>query len=437
MSILYSKNLFSVKGNNMITIERELNINDALKRVQNDFQEFNLKPHISFIGNHYKTIKVLAIDHEENIASGGIGKGKLEFALVGGMFETLEHYCCDHFFEQKNCTKAPTSILKKFTQLNKERAIQIIMEDHENSIVCKKYKNISGDQELIYPLCLTNPGYINSKKILNDDFNYKIISRYCSNSGTAIGSSYLEALIHATNECIERDAFSLLLTKHYYLNKSSKVYSINKKSLPKYLFNLIHKTEKEIDSCIYLLDITSDIKIPTILAVTENYNMLIPVYGLGTSLNSEYAIIRAVTELLQIFHVSKYFLSKKEDDDIYSNYGFNEIQSRIQKGINIQKNFPKLYGAFEFNAQHILRKIVNVNFNNIPSFYTNNLFTYFERMYDFVQTSGHDIYVSEQFNFKSGTSVVTTLIPGLEKFYIISHGNLVLPSERGIQCASN
>lgn len=44
--------------------ERELSINEALARVQNDFLELNLKPHISLIGNNHKTTKILAIDKE-------------------------------------------------------------------------------------------------------------------------------------------------------------------------------------------------------------------------------------------------------------------------------------------------------------------------------------------------------------------------------------
>lgn len=353
------------------------------------------------------------------------------------MFEALEHFCSDHFFEQRNCIKIPTSNLKDISLIAKEKAIQILTEEENKNIVCQKYNNFTRNKELLYPLCLTNPSYINTKKILNDNFNYKIISRYCSNSGTAIGSSYLEALIHSTNECIERDAFSIFLSKYYYLNKKSNIFSINKETLPANLKNLINEIEEEILHKVYLLDITSDIKIPTILAITESHNHVMPVFGLGTSLCSEYAISRSVSELLQTYHVTKSVLSEKSKDDIFLMYGSDDFDKRIKKGLEIQKKYPKLYKSYEFNTSSILEYIVPINYSNLPSFYSNNLSSYFNRMHNIVKESNHDIFISEQYRFKSGTSVLTVVIPGLEKFFAITHGNLVLPSERGIKCTVN
>ena len=105
-----------------------------------------------------------------------------------------------------------------------------------------------------------------------------------------------EAILHGIFEVIERDAWSIFELTH-------KNYSqINLDSIESELINdTIDKFESE-GIKIKLMDFTADVKIPTIAAsaddtITRDAGLL--TLGMGTHLDPEVAILRALTEVAQ------------------------------------------------------------------------------------------------------------------------------------------
>ncbi|MBQ8018744.1 MAG: YcaO-related McrA-glycine thioamidation protein [Methanobrevibacter sp.] len=115
-------------------------------------------------------------------------------------------------------------------------------------------------------------------------------------NGLASGNVLDEAILHGIFEVIERDAWSIFELTH-------KNYSqINLDSIKSDTINeIIDKfTSKGIN--IKLMDLTADIKVPTIAAsaddtVTKDAGLL--TLGIGTHLDPEVAILRALTEVAQ------------------------------------------------------------------------------------------------------------------------------------------
>lgn len=115
-------------------------------------------------------------------------------------------------------------------------------------------------------------------------------------NGLASGNILDEAILHGILEVIERDAWSIFELTH-------KNYAqINLDSIES---DLVNETIDKFESNgikIKLMDFTADIKIPTIAAsaddtVTKDAGLL--TLGMGTHLDPEVAILRALTEVAQ------------------------------------------------------------------------------------------------------------------------------------------
>ena len=66
---------------------------------------------------------------------------------------------------------------------------------------------------------------------------------------------------------------------------------------------IVQTIEEMVCSELTLVDITSDLGIPSCLALIQDRRSLLPHVGAGTSLSSGYAIERAALEALQSFHL--------------------------------------------------------------------------------------------------------------------------------------
>ena len=179
-------------------------------------------------------------------------------------------------------------------------------------------------------------------------------------NGLASGNILEEAILHGMFEVIERDAWSIFeLTRKNYSQ-------INLESIESDVINdIIDKFESE-GIKIKLMDFTADIKIPTIAAsaddtVTKDAGLL--TLGIGTHLDPEVAILRALTEVAQsratqingaredtvradfareagyerMKRINKYYF-RQEDEQISLSDIENKSTSSITEDIEIVKN---------------------------------------------------------------------------------------------------
>ncbi|MDO5848942.1 MAG: YcaO-related McrA-glycine thioamidation protein [Methanobrevibacter sp.] len=115
-------------------------------------------------------------------------------------------------------------------------------------------------------------------------------------NGLASGNVVEEAILHSIFEVIERDAWSI----YELTRKNSR--QINLETVKSDLINdLLEKFSKN-DIEIRLFDLTADIKVPTILASADDTLLkdagLLSI-GIGTHLDPEIAVLRALTEVAQ------------------------------------------------------------------------------------------------------------------------------------------
>lgn len=113
-------------------------------------------------------------------------------------------------------------------------------------------------------------------------------------NGLAAGNTKEEAILHGLCELIERDAWSLAEAS----KNPGNLIEVEENSE---ISGLINRFEKK-DVKIWLWDITSDLKIPTFVAVSEDLRKKDPrllTMGMGTHPNSSIAMKRALTEVAQ------------------------------------------------------------------------------------------------------------------------------------------
>jgi thioglycine synthase len=113
-------------------------------------------------------------------------------------------------------------------------------------------------------------------------------------NGLASGNTLEEATFHALMELIERDAWSIAEVMR---NTGSRLTNINS-GLPAELLARFSGAGVEV----IIKNITSDIGIPTIAAVSDDITLKDPTLltiGMGTHTNAEIALLRAITEVAQ------------------------------------------------------------------------------------------------------------------------------------------
>lgn len=397
--------------------ERETSIQDAYHKIITVIKELGLSYEKNVIGDTIQTTHIKLMNEQNEVLSAGTGKGVGGVSEIGALFETLEHYYTAKDSLQ-NCRLFSSHMIPEIETFSGERIIQLLNTEREELLLCRNYSSLkSSKQNVWYPLFITNPYYAEGVTHPGDHFDYKKLKRCSSNSGIAIGSTFYESLIHATNEVIERDAWSLFLLNYYYYQNNTVLQIMDINTFPDFLKTLIQNAECEIGEEIILFNITTETNIPTILAVISNHKN-IPYVGLGTSLYLEYAITRSVTELVQTFHMTQVFQEQAKTERIAM--------------LEALKEYPQHYRCAEFDTQRLLgMEYENIPFDSISSFSHQSLETYVQELEFRLNSCGFDMYYSTLASFDNNIHIVNTLIPNMERFFLNYEGYFVLPSSRG------
>ena len=286
---------------------------------------------------------------------GGKGISK-DHAKASAMMEGFERYSA----EKQDCDETITASLDEISDLGnyidpvslnlpkdfKKEVINLMQLEWSIS------KDIISGEDYYIPTNAVYHPYIHDNQVQ---------SLFKSNTnGLASGNILEEAILHGMLEVIERDAWSIFELTH-------KNYAqIDLDSIESETVNdVIEKFESE-GIKIKLMDFTADVKIPTIAAsaddtVTKDAGLL--TLGMGTHLDPEVAVLRALTEVAQsratqingaredtvradfareagyerMKRINKFYF-KEEDEKIRLSDIANKGTSSITKDIEIVKN---------------------------------------------------------------------------------------------------
>jgi ribosomal protein S12 methylthiotransferase accessory factor len=296
-----------------IPIERGVSISVAQMQLEAALRARGIVWEILVAGRHIKTAKCVLRDEHGTYLEFGYGKGREDSAIAGAMFEAAEHWFC----QPSNCDRGSVEYrdsgdFLRMTPLPKSIPLEIISKTPRATMAFRKYKNLSNQQEILYPLALSAPKYIDSRYENScshelDTFDYSSLERYCSNSGVAIGSSVEEAIVHGLLESVERDSLSRFLVKVFLNRDPFALRVLRAETVPVELRELWVQACREVGHEVMVVELENKYGVPTFCATLVASKYELEVAGFGSSLSRDHAFSRALHELVQCFHANDVF----------------------------------------------------------------------------------------------------------------------------------
>ncbi len=217
------------------------------------------------------------------------GKGATKSqAKASAMMEAFERYSAE--INKEDTLKFETGL---FTEMEKaidpETLIlpQLSYEAEKTRLDWIKAMEVTDEREYLVPVNAIYHPYIP----LNGSVLFK-----SNTNGLASGNRIEEAVYHGITEVVERDAWSIFEAK-----KEPKK-EVNCENIENPLIKTILDKFTKARIEVKLLDLTADVDITTIAAVSDDTVLKDPALlslGVGTHLNPEVAVIRALTEVAQ------------------------------------------------------------------------------------------------------------------------------------------
>lgn len=397
-----------------INCERENSLAWAWEIGQATIKKWRLDGHFSEQGKNFKTYHCQLTDPQSNTIFYGCGKGLGLQSKISACFEALEHYAvhnyCHNHTQQHYHSLADPQIVNKLKEL---RLLDEKIYSHAQKIPFVHCAEVITGESLYYPFYLLDPRYT-KHPAPTDQFNYQPYAWHACDSGIASGTSAAEAGLHALNEAVERDAYSLFLIRTFFLKQ--KIPVIAKESLPRHLFEIVQTIEADYHEKLIIVDITSDLGIPSFFVSMTKQGSLIQPVGCGTSLYKEYALERALLESLQPVHL------------------YNQHLVDNQRQILAQlSTTPLLAQCAKADLSQLSANFQQTDFNNLPGCSTKLSVTQqMQLVIQRIRSQGFAIYTTPIADKDTGFHCAKYLIPGLEQFYLVETGKAILPNARGM-----
>ncbi|MFJ8000837.1 YcaO-like family protein [Streptomyces sp. NPDC096310] len=355
----------------------------------------------------------LRTDADEAVPYGsGSGKGSGEEAKVGALFEALEHHLTGPAaFEPQQVQWCSGGELLD-GPLEGDACAPLLR--HAERLACQQYTPLNGPARspLPVPLIMSTSWYYDHPEVrqaVGDHTDYRQLARYGSNNGSAIGSSLAEALVHALNECVERDALSLLLARAWPGAGTYRPRLIDTAALPP-AFAAAHRQAEQLrGSAVHLIEITTDLGVPTYVACAEGTGSFEGRFGCGTSLSPRYAAWRALGEFVQC-----------------SSSPSKPFPEYLLDGLD---RYPALRACATLNpASHLEQaRPVGLPAEAVP------LPSPQEQLGQLtarLSARGYQAYYRVTATAPEGITAVHVVVPALERFMVVTSGMVVIPGPR-------
>ncbi len=218
------------------------------------------------------------------------GKGATkQQAKASAMMESFERYSAE--LNEENRQNFVCGVFEGSAEeyINPNSLIlpNLLLDPENSEIEWVKSTNIKNDHVVLVPANAVYHPYVpeNTIKIFQSNTN-----------GLASGNKLEEAVFHGMMEVVERDAWSI------FESKREQKPEISCENTDNEIISKILAMFKEVGINVKLIDLTADIKITTVAAVSDDTILKDPALltlGVGTHLDPEIAVIRALTEVAQ------------------------------------------------------------------------------------------------------------------------------------------
>lgn len=281
-----------------------------------------------------------------------------------------------------------------------------------SEVACYTYQALHPDQDdATIPLYLGAPWYASPnghihRDRLGDRTDYSHLSRYSVQSGYGLAPTRDQATVHAVLETIERDACSLLIMRTLIAGQPPTV--IDPHTLPDDLALLHAQAQREVNAVIHLIDATSDLGVPTVLAYCTPCDGRPYLRGQAAALATRDAVSGAIAELLESL-----------------------LPSAVPPpaDLDLLKPYPALHRCSRFDLTEALRHARTTSFSGRSSPATPG--AQLKELLAYLAAAGFTVFRRSMAVSPDEVSVIHAVIPGLERFFSIVNGALIVPGPRG------
>ncbi|MFE2853705.1 YcaO-like family protein [Streptomyces lavendulae] len=395
--------------------ERSLDAETTARKLARTLLALRLEPELAGSGGEPTRWGCVLREDDGTTAGTGSGKGPSRPARIGAVFEALEHYGLAHPAPGRISLRPAREVTT--SGLAADPAVSVMAALPDAPLACLTYTSLLDRSRSPGPLWLCSPQYLapesrSDREAAGDHYDYRPLIRYSTSNGCAIGCDEQEAAVHALNEAVERDALSLFLIGTF-LHPNPQVTLLDRTTLPAHLQNLTRRVESRLGTEVHLIDITSDLGIPTFLAYATPLSNGIPRFGSGTSLSAEHALYRACTELVEIS--LEHETGRAED---------------FRATLDCLGDHPPLRACAEMDLDGLVGRSPAEPFTPTPAPRTPS-----QHLAQIVRTlgaRGFDPHVTTLRNLPEGIVVCHTIVPGLERFFGVCDGHPMPPGARGM-----
>ncbi|MBP2400616.1 YcaO-like family protein [Streptomyces syringium] len=293
--------------------ERETPIGEALGAVGDWLASERLTADIRKYGiDSAPTYEVRLEDADGVLCSRSSGKGLGHRSMASALFESAEHYHLDWrrdprasesvFLRGGEIARQPTA--RRSALLQRLGAIAA-----DSPFLTREYRPVAAALEETpagaaphrQPVFLRDGGYRNWPHP-SDGGAFTSLWHYTSSAGYAAGATLHEALVHAVNELIERDAWSLQLARSYFglADGGPGLRVIDHDTLTSELKELVGTVEAVTGVRALIVSIDCDTGVPAYVVCDAESREDVRLIGSGASPVQTYAVQRALLEYLQV-----------------------------------------------------------------------------------------------------------------------------------------
>lgn len=407
--------------------ERALLVAEALRRFDVEVAHHGLRPEMHSFGGVYRTSHCRLFEPRQEVAvCEGSGKGRGMQSEASAKFEALEHYT-------SRSAHLPAGLVLLATTAELEaQGIEPRLEDvpaagQQSDELARRrthwlrLRRLGDGAEMAAPLFVLDAAYALSPLPGNELLQVQCAAA-ATNSGTAIGCTADEALLHALNEQLERYSWGAALHEALLRRQGAVVRLLRKETLPGELREILAELEALHGEDVLLVDATQAGGIPAYVAIASRQETAIQPHGQGASVSRWHAIERALLELLQSLHFQR-------DPAFYpSQRHHGEVLERFRRWPALQRAVRHdLAGALcrGETAAHPVAFAAPGEAQAVP-------------VSDQVRRSaaaavrlgGEVLQATLYHSAETGVTCVRTYLPGLDNTWMLLNGSPVHPNQR-------
>lgn len=405
-----------------VPLERELSLEDAESRARAEVAALGWRARLDRLSASEPTaVRAALVEPDGAAVPGGVGAGKgdARSATVGALFEALEHAFTGPAAVGEWPLRAVPVEQVAAGPLAVDAAIAELARTASTHLASVPHTSARDGRPVDVPLFLWAPWSTAGDRAgwrlgVGDDTDYSRVKAYSVNTGCAIGATEDEAVLHALGECVERDAFSLFLLRCVH-DRAVVPRRLARALLSEDLGDLVVAAEEVVGGEVELFDLTTDLDVPVVLALVRHTSgPAVARHGLGASLSAAHAVLRAVTELVQVVLVARGLDLLAHDAAVTRAVGRHAgllACARLE--------VPDVVADAAETAVRFSRDTVTASVAQLRGQITERLLA-----------AGHDVLVGRLVTLPHGTTAVHVHCPGLERFHLVLDGHVALPGPR-------